>query len=117
MQGSSQWERGTTVTVSTLRDAVAAAVAEWPGVTTKRTFGCPAFLARGEVFALVSEQGLTLTRLDADDRRLLAETRDARPFRASGLEFGRWVTVPVESGDLEGIQVLLRASYEATLRE
>lgn len=105
-----------TVTVPALRDAVAAAVVDWPGVTAKRTFGCPAFLVRGEVFALVSEQGLSLTRLGGGERRKLVETRGARPFVASGRTVERWPTVAVEPAELAALLPALRSSYEATVR-
>lgn len=100
--------------VNDLRRAVAGAV-DWPGVDERTMFGCPSFTADGELFAVVSEQGVSITKLPDDDRASLAETVDVSPFDAGGRSIDAWATVPLGAADVARLRPYLRASYETAL--
>jgi len=47
-----------------LGESLEAVVLGWPGVTTKKLFGCPCYLVDKSMFALLVTGGVVLTRLD-----------------------------------------------------
>lgn len=98
-----------------LRAAVERTVAEWPGVSTRTTFGCPAYVADGVLFAVVSDQGLSLTRLSADQRSRLASQTAVEPFEVDGRRVTRWATVSIDPSGLSAVVPALRQSYESAL--
>lgn len=101
-----------------LRERVSAIVEDWDGVEQVTMFGLPSFTARGQLFCVVSEQGLSLTRLPDDDREELAGMADVEPFDADGRTVESWATVATEAlPDDETLVPFLRASYEAALEE
>jgi len=100
--------------VGDLRGTVAS-VATWPGVEATVTVGCPAFSADGELFAVVSNQGVSITKLADAYREELAATVPVEPFDADGRRVEDWPTVPPASCALEVLRPFLRASYEAAL--
>lgn len=95
-----------------LRDAVADAVGSWPAVTERVTFGCPAFYVDGTLFAVVSDQGLSLLRLDERSRDALAASWRVAPFRAGERSIEGWATVTARPGDLDALAASLRESYD-----
>ncbi|WP_372911382.1 hypothetical protein [Salinigranum sp.] len=99
----------------TLRDAVDDLVMEWPGVSRKVMFGCPSYVADGVLFAVVSEQGLSLTRLSETQRAKLERSLSVEPFEAGGRLVRRWATVQVDPGRLAPVEHALRQSYEAAV--
>jgi hypothetical protein len=98
-----------------LRDAVDGLVGSWPGVSRKTMFGCPSYVADGVLFAVVSEQGLSLTRLSTDERARLERSLSVEPFEAGGRLVQRWATVRVSPDDLDPVADALRQSYEAAV--
>jgi hypothetical protein len=98
-----------------LGTAVDALVSGWPGVSRKTTFGCPSYLADGVLFAVVSEQGLSLTRLSDAQRAALGRSLPVEPFDAGGRTVRRWATVPVDAGSLGPVATALRQSYDAAI--
>lgn len=109
-----------------LRAAVGDTVRAWDGVDSGTTLGCPAFLADGTPFAVVTDDGLALCGLDDDARERLrvrwsALTLDSRPrsaadedaaLRADGGETASWPVVPVGGNALVSLRRVLRLSYE-----
>lgn len=100
--------------VGDLRGLVTA-VADWPGVEERTMFGCPSFTADGELFAVVSNQGVSITKLPEAHRAELEDTVPVSPFDAGGRTVSGWATVPPESAAPEVLEPFLRASYEAAL--
>ena len=98
-----------------LRDAVDDLVMEWPGVSRKTMFGCPSYVADGVLFAVVSEQGLSLTRLTETERSRLERSLSVEPFEAGGRVVQKWATVRVDSAGLSPVKRALRQSYEAAV--
>lgn len=78
-------------------------------------FGWPSYLVDGELFAILSEQGLSLTSLPDEDRRLLAATHRVFPFVANGRAVASWTTVSVTVDDLETVFPVVRKSYDAAV--
>jgi hypothetical protein len=98
-----------------LRDAVDDLVMEWPGVSRKVMFGCPSYVADGVLFAVVSEQGLSLTRLTETQRARLERSHAVEPFEAGGRLVRKWATVRVDPSRLSPVERALRQSYEAAV--
>lgn len=90
---------------------------EWEGVTEEAMFGHPTYKASGTIFALLTMDGVVLTRLPDDERERLAEARDAGPFEANGQTIEKWVHVPIGADDLDAIEDFVRASHRAALGE
>ncbi|MFC7136103.1 TfoX/Sxy family protein [Halobaculum litoreum] len=85
----------------------------WPGVAHTTMFGCPSYTADGTLFAVVSTQGVALTRLpDADRERLAAEVA-VEPFAAGARTVDRWAVLPAAVATDCDLDRYLRASYEA----
>jgi hypothetical protein len=107
--------------VDTLAAAVDELVAGWPGVSRKTMFGCPSYVADGVLFAVVSEQGLSLTRLSDAERAKLARSLSVEPFEARGRLVRKWATVGIDPDDIadpddaDAIAGALRRSYEAAV--
>jgi hypothetical protein len=78
-------------------------------------FGCPAYVADGVLFAVVSEQGLSLTRLTDVERAKLERSVAVEPFEAGGRTVRRWATVRVSPADHDGVAWALGRSYEAAV--
>lgn len=100
----------------TLRVAVADAVAEWPGVTEERTFGCPSFRVDGTLFAVVVTEGVVLTRLPPDARADLDELFETGPFRPGDRTIAAWVQVDVDPANVDALVPFVRRSYETARR-
>lgn len=99
-------------TVETLAAAVWREAASWPAVERTALFGCPSFRANGTLFAVVSEQGLSLTSLSAESRAAVAKRHRVLPFEANGRIVGSWATVDIEPSRITELSDALRASYE-----
>ncbi|ELZ87459.1 hypothetical protein C453_03874 [Haloferax elongans ATCC BAA-1513] len=99
--------------VASLTAAVGVVVSSWPDVEQTTMFGCPSFRANETLFAVVSEQGVSLTSLPQDERSKLASHHQVVPFEANGRLVGSWATVHVESSHVRDLEDALRASYEA----
>lgn len=101
-----------------LRDRIGDLVDGWDGVEQVTMFGCPSFTARGTLFCVVSEQGLSLTRLPPDDRAALDGLVAVSPFDADGRTVESWATVaPDDLPDDATLEPFVRTSYEAAREE
>lgn len=87
-------------------------VLDWPEVSSRKMFGCPAYRAGGTLFAFVIDDGIVLTKLGEADRQELAERFGAGPFEPGRGTIQRWAVVPV-SDELALSPVLdyVRKSY------
>lgn len=99
-----------------LRDAFDDMVGGWEeDVSTVTMFGCPCYRANGKVFAVLATGGVALTRLPDDVRADLEAKRETEPFDANGRTTRKWVQVPTDGSDLDGIERYVRASYDAAV--
>jgi hypothetical protein len=100
-----------------LREDFDARVLHWPKVTTRRMFGCPAYLADGKLFAFLVSEGVVITQIRKHDREVIAEIYEAEPFKAGEREIERWLRVTL--GDdrtyFDRVMSLVRKSYETVL--
>ncbi|KAB1197405.1 MULTISPECIES: MmcQ/YjbR family DNA-binding protein [Haloferax] len=103
-------------TVESLAAAVMRVAGAWESVERTTMFGKPSFRANGTLFAVVSEQGLSLTSLPADARVAVAANHHVVPFEANGRLVGSWVTVDIEPNRVRELTDALRASYETAFR-
>ncbi|WP_411967775.1 hypothetical protein [Haloferax sp. YSSS75] len=102
--------------VESLVAAVVRITESWDAVERTTMFGVPSFRANGTLFAVVSEQGLSLTSLPADARVAVVKKHRIAPFEANGRLVGSWVTVDIEPKRVGELTDALRASYEAAVR-
>ena len=99
-----------------VRQALEDAVLDWPEVTTKRMFGCPAFMAAGKLFTFVVTRGVVLTGLSDEYLESVREQMETEEFRAGERLIGDWVLVPMDGPeDLADIVPFIEASYEGAL--
>ena len=96
-----------------LREAFEKHVLYWPKVTTRRMFGCPAYLVDGRLFAFLVTGGVVITQLRLKDRQLLAEENTTEPFKAGERTIERWTQVAVDDPKALGrIMGFVRTSYQ-----
>ena len=97
-----------------LRSAFDGQVLGWPGVTTKKMFGCPCYRVGGKLFAFLVTNGVVITCLPDRDRNRLARTCAITAFEAGGKRVRAWAKVPVRGPrDLTAILPFVRSSYQA----
>lgn len=99
-----------------LRSQLESLTGDLPRVTSRRMFGCDAFLASGAIFAMVWREGRIGLRLpDA----LLPELRalpGADPWRHRDMVVRQWVLVPESfHDDPEGLASWVRKAHAAAL--
>ncbi len=100
-----------------LREAFESQVLYWPKVTTRRMFGCPAYLVDGKLFAFLVTDGVVITQIRKRDREDLEATYEAQSFKAGEREIERWLQVMVDDLErLKRVMTMVRKSYESVLR-
>lgn len=93
-------------------------VLSWPHVTTRFMFGCPAYLAKGKLFAILITDGIVITRLDEMTREKFASEREAVPFQAGSKLIKTWSHVPISGEeDLHELVCYVKQSYQAALEK
>lgn len=101
-----------------LKAAFDSLVLEWPAVTAKTMFGCPSYQAAGTLFAVLTTDGVALTRLPAGPRAELEASFETSPFQAGGRTVTNWVHVPVaDAADIDELEQYIEASYETARGE
>ena len=74
-----------------LRAAFEKEVLTWPKVTTRRMFGCPAYVADGRLFAFLVIEGVVITQLRLKEKQTLAQDNQTEAFKAGERVIERWV--------------------------
>ena len=98
------------------REALEAALADWPGVTRTRMFGCPCYKADEHLFAFLVTGGLVLTRLTKTEKDAVLKRFKGVPFRAGPKSVPGWPQLPVpRPADLKRYLPLVRKSYTTAL--
>jgi hypothetical protein len=99
-----------------IRLALEKVVLEWPQVTTKIMFGCPAYLADGNLFALTVTAGVVINHLDREEKTELEHHYPAGPFQAGKRTIKKWIKVPVTGEEeIKPLVPFLRKSYQSAL--
>lgn len=93
-------------------------VLHWPQVHSKKMFGCPAYQAKGKLFAFLVTNGVVITQLDQADREKLSSKSKVDFFQAGKRVVRNWVKVPVrDKRDLDRVMPFVRRSYQSALRK
>jgi hypothetical protein len=96
------------------REALEAALADWPEVTRTRMFGCPCYKASEHLFAFLVTGGLVLTRLTRPEKDGAIKRFKGVPFRAGPKSVPGWPQLPLDKpAALKRYLPLLRKSYAA----
>lgn len=96
-----------------LRQRIESQVLDWPNVTTRRMFGCPAYLVDGKLFAFLVTDGVVITQIRKRDREEMSRVYTTETFRAGEREIGRWLTIHIDDVDqIERVMLMVRRSYE-----
>lgn len=100
-----------------LRELFEAQILHWPKVTTRKMFGCPAYLADGKLFAFLVSEGVVITQIRTHDREALADIYETEVFKAGEREITRWLKVNIgeEYGRFDRVMTLVRKSYDTVL--
>ncbi len=98
---------------SELRQRIESHVLDWPNVTTRRMFGCPAYLVDGKLFAFLVTDGVVITQIRKRDREEMGKIYSTEAFRAGEREIGRWLTIRIDDLDrIERVLLMVRKSYD-----
>ena len=85
-------------------------------VTTRRMFGCDAFLASGTMFALVLKEGRIGLKLPDDQLAGLRALPGADPWKAGDMVMRQWVLVPETfHDDSDGLAPWVARAHAAAL--
>jgi hypothetical protein len=99
-----------------LRRAFEHQVLHWPNVTTRRMFGCPAYLVDGKLFAFLVTRGIVITQIRKRDREHLEGVFSTETFKAGEREITRWLQVNLDDLEpLDRIMSTVRKSYNTVL--
>ncbi len=105
-------------TETALREALDDLILGWPDVTTGKMFGSHAYRAGGVLFAMVGGEGLILTRLGEEQRRLAAAQCGAHPFVGHGRELPGWTELALtDAAGVAAVSALVRDAYENAVKE
>ena len=100
----------------TLQKAFEKEVLLWPQVTTRRMFGCPAYVADGRLFAFLVTEGVVITQLRQKDIETLSQDNETEPFQAGERTIERWTKVFITDPDAIGrIMGFVRKSYQTAM--
>ncbi len=102
------------------REAFEDAILRLPGVTPRKMFGSPCYMAAEALFAFLVTGGVVLTRLSEETRRRLvggeAAGVSAKVFISGTKPMKNWLEIAIEGDDVQdAILALARESYENAL--
>src|SRR5262245_3945643 len=101
-----------------LRVALEEQVLTWEGVTKRKMFGCPAYMAEGTLFAMVVTGGFVLTQLAPEARAALASIAKVEPFQAGRKLIHKWAQVCVDHpSQIPYVLPYVYQSYRAALAQ
>lgn len=104
------------------REAFEDAILRLPGVTPRKMFGSPCYMAADALFAFLVTGGVVLTRLADDTRRRLTGGEiagiSARVFVSGTKPMKKWLEIDISGDEMpEALLALARESYENALSE
>ena len=95
------------------REAIEKIILQWPGVTSRKMFGCPAYMVNGRLFAFLISEGIVLTQIRHYERKLLGEDFPVQSFQAGEREIAHWTQVTFTNlHKLPRIMTFVRKSYD-----
>lgn len=81
--------------IAELEQILSSATEDLPNLSAKKMFGCQAFWANGNVFALVWKQGRLGVKLPNEDSYDdLMKLKGAEPWKAGPMKMAHWILVP-----------------------
>jgi len=84
----------------------------WPGVTTKKMYGCPCYKYKHKLFAFLVTDGVVLTKTSEQDKVDLSEKFKIKPFQAATRTMKNWPQIPLnEKSDYTKIVSFIKNSY------
>jgi hypothetical protein len=87
-------------------------ILSWPGVTTKKMYGCPCYKHKERLFAFLVTDGVVLTKASEQDKITLSKEFTIKPFQAATRTMKGWPRIPIdESSDLKKILIFIKNSY------
>jgi hypothetical protein len=99
-----------------LREIFEEEVLQWPGITTKKMFGCPCYKANDKLFAFLVTKGIVLTKLSEPERKNISKQYNTTPFQAGKKTMSAWIQTQVkEIEDLSELIPYVKKSYKAAL--
>ena len=105
-------------TEAALRGALDDLILSWPDVSPGRMFGSHAYRVRGVLFAMIGGEGLVLTKLGEEQRRLAAAEHGAHAFVGHGRELPGWTEFALADGTgVAAVASLVRAAYDNAVLE
>lgn len=99
-----------------LKEAFDEKILQWPDVTTRKMMGCPSYMAKGKMFALVVTRGLVLPKLDEQEKENLTDVHEWEPFKAHRT-VKKWAHLKTDPEDIEKLLPFIKASYRNALKE
>jgi TfoX/Sxy family transcriptional regulator of competence genes len=87
-------------------------ILSWPGVTTKKMYGCPCYKYTDKLFAFLVTDGVVLTKASEQDKVKLSKEFQIRPFQAATRTMKGWPQIPIdETSDVQQILTFIKKSY------
>lgn len=101
-----------------IRAALEEEVMLWEGVSKRRMFGCPSYMAEGTLFAMVITGAIVLTHLAPELRVTLASIAKVEPFQAGRKLIHKWAQVCIDHpSQIPAIMPYVHQSYRAALAQ
>jgi hypothetical protein len=95
-----------------LRLRIEKEVLSWPGVTTRKMYGCPCYKNKEKLFAFLVTDGVVLTKLNEQDAIKLSKEFTVKPFQAGRRRMNKWPQISVDAAsDVEKIVPFIKKSY------
>ena len=87
-------------------------ILSWPGVTTKKMYGCPCYKYSNKLFAFLVTNGVVLTKASEQDKVKLSKEFIIKPFQAATRTMKGWPQIPIEeASDVQKILSFIKKSY------
>ena len=88
----------------------------WPHVASGTMFGSRSYRAKGVLFAMIGGEGLILTKLKDEQRKIAAEENNAHAFVGRGKTVPAWTEFALEgAAGLATVAPLVREAYQNAL--
>jgi TfoX/Sxy family transcriptional regulator of competence genes len=87
-------------------------ILSWPGVTTKKMYGCPCYKYSNKLFAFLVTNGVVLTKASEQDKVKLSKEFILKPLQAATRTMKGWPQIPIEeASDVQKILSFIKKSY------
>ncbi len=87
-------------------------ILSWPGVSTKKMYGCPCYKRQEKLFAFLVTDGVVLTKASEEDKIMVSKEFQIRPFQTANRTMRGWLQIPLgDDSDLRKILFFIEKSY------